>query len=58
MKKDQRLRGVRGCHHGKTGGTFLMPNGTLFMLWSQRNSSLRDAKGRALGWSKGMMYVP
>jgi hypothetical protein len=37
MKKDQRLRGVRGCHHEKTGGTFLMPNGTLFMLWSQRN---------------------
>jgi hypothetical protein len=46
MKKDQRLRGVRGCHHEKADGTFLMPNGTLFMPWSQRNSSLRDAKGR------------
>jgi len=24
-----------------------MPNETLFMLWSQRNSSLRDPKSRA-----------
>src|SRR5882724_13281337 len=47
MKKDQRLRGVRDCHHEKANGTFLMPNGTLFMLWSQRNLSVRDAKGRA-----------
>ena len=30
MKKDQRLRGVRGRHHEKADGTFLIPNGTLF----------------------------
>ena len=30
MKKDQRLRGVRDCHHEKVDGSFPMLKGTVF----------------------------
>jgi len=36
MKKDNRLRGVRGCHHEKADDALLMLNETLFPHYSQR----------------------
>src|SRR6266404_205450 len=49
MKKDQRLRAVRGCNHEQADGTFLILMERFLCLGVKENSSLRDAKGRTWG---------
>jgi len=53
MKKDQRLRAVRGCHHEEANGAFLILNGTLFTRESQRKiNRCASAAGWQAAWPR------